>query len=150
MRSTYVEVTKNITGISLSVESGRIKRTEHPVSVIVLSKGVFKSRVIFVFPAQFLHDVVDRMSRGEKLSDEDRKSYAKEYLNICFGRFVSTINNFIGKASRFVVPVIINGAYSEGGYAGSKDDIVQTVFATDYGTIKISIEYDLLPEHSSN
>lgn len=119
------------------------------MSAVIISKGIFASRVILKFPKKFLLHVVDKMSRGEKLSEEDQTAYIKEYVNIFFGRTISKINNRLGKASRFIIPVIITGDYRESGYK-KFDETLELALVSDYGTVKIRIDYDLLPEHSSN
>lgn len=119
------------------------------MSAVILSKGIFSSRVVLRFPNKFLTAVVDTMSHGIELSEEDWNAYVKEYMNIFFGRTISRINNELGKASRFIIPVIIRGEYRESGYK-TFDESIEMTFKSEYGTIKIRMDYDLLPEFSSN
>ena len=116
---------------------------------MVLSKGVFKSKTVAQFPAEFVETVVDKMSNGAELSKDDREAYFKEYLNIFYGRFISKINNEIGHASRFIIPVLIRGAYRETAEADYSNRIVRT-FMCDQGKIVFVLCYKVLPEHSSN
>lgn len=143
------EVTKQLTGIELKPPATRKKRIENPVSVVVLSKGTFKSKMVGVFPADFLDSVICGMGGGDDLTQEDRDAYFKEYLNMFYGRFISRINNEIGKASRFVIPVLLRGTYRET-TAGMYRNEVTSEFLSDQGRITFDIYYEVLPEYSSN
>jgi len=120
------------------------------VSVVVLSKGIFKSRVVSVFSSQFVDKVVDRMSNGDNLSPEDRDAYFKEYINMCFGRFISQINNETGKASRFVIPVMIRGVYRLAQDNSTYADTAHVDFGSEFGNVNMTVSYDILPQYSSN
>lgn len=145
----YTSVTEQIADIRLDPPPARKKRIENPVSVVVLSKGIFKSKAIVIFPADFEDAVVHTMSDGVELEQEEKDAYFKEYLNIFFGRFISVINNEIGKASRFVIPVLLRGAYRESGATLYKNK-VDISFMAEQGRIQIILSYDVLPEYSSN
>ena len=135
--------------IELKEPPPRKKRIEAPISVVVLSKGIFKSRVVSTFPSLLVDEIVDRMSNNSPLSQEDRDAYFKEYINMCFGRFISKINNETGRASRFVIPVMIRGLYrppQENVFA----DTARVDFGSDYGSVNMTVSYDILPEYSSN
>lgn len=127
----------------------RKKRIENPVSVVVLSRGIFKSKTIIMFPTDFTEAVVKSMCKGAELSDEEKDAYFKEYVNIFYGRFISAINDEIGRASRFVIPVIIRGVYRETADAEYTNRI-QIGFMSDYGKIDMMLKYAVLPEYSSN
>lgn len=145
----YIKVTKQVTGIDIEPLTKRKKKVENPVSVIIISKGIFKSKVVGIFPRKFMNAVIEHMNDGKGITGEDGDSYYKEYLNMCFGRIISSINNEIGKASRFVIPILMDGAYD----AEQEDEYknrVNLIFSSEYGNIKIGIGYDVLPEHSSN
>ena len=145
----YASVTKNVAQIELTEPPPRKKRIEAPVSVVVLSKGIFKSRVVSTFPSLLVDEIVDRMSRNTPLSPEDRDAYFKEYINMCFGRFISRINNETGRASRFVIPVMIRGLYRSSP-ENQFSDTAHVDFGSDYGSVNMTVSYDILPEHSSN
>lgn len=138
-----------MTGIQLKAPPARKKRIDNPVSVVVLSKGVFKSKAVVQFPAEFVETVVDRMSNGASLSKDDREAYFKEYMNIFYGRFISKINNEMGRASRFIIPVLIRGSYKETAEADYSNR-VETSYMCDQGKIDFVLSYKVLPEHSSN
>ena len=138
-----------MTGIQLKAPPARKKRIDNPVSVVVLSKGVFKSKTVAQFPAEFVETVVDKMSNGAELSKDDREAYFKEYMNNFYGRFISKINNEIGHASRFIIPVLIRGSYRETAEADYSNRI-ETSYMCDQGKISFVICYEVLPEHSSN
>jgi len=145
----YASVTKTVAQIELTEPPPRKKRIEAPVSVVVLSKGIFKSRVVSTFPSLLVDEIVDRMSRNTPLSPEDRDAYFKEYINMCFGRFISRINNETGRASRFVIPVMIRGLYRSSP-ENQFSDTAHVDFGSDYGSVNMTVSYDILPEHSSN
>lgn len=127
----------------------RRKKIGQPVSVVVLSKGIFKSKTLSVFPSEFVNKVVDRMSHGEQLSEEERDLYFKEYINMCFGRFISVINNQTGQSTRFVIPVMVRGTFKdEEAYEYKEGTSVD--FDTDLGRVNISVNYEVLPQFSSN
>ena len=147
--SVYSSVTLQLTGIQLKPPPTRKRRIENPVSVVVLSKGVFKSKAVVQFPAEFVETVIDKMSNGAKLSRDDRDAYFKEYMNIFFGRFISKINNEIGRASRFIIPVVLRGTYRETAEADYSNKVV-TSYMSDQGKIEFILCYEVLPEHSSN
>ncbi len=147
--SVYSSVTEQLTGIQLKPPPTRKRRIENPVSVVVLSKGVFKSKAVVQFPAEFVEAVVDKMSSGAELSKEDREAYFKEYMNIFYGRFISKINNEIGRASRFIIPVLLRGPYRETAESDYSNRLV-IPFMSDYGKIEFVLCYEVLPEHSSN
>ncbi|MCR5521006.1 MAG: hypothetical protein K6F44_03740 [Lachnospiraceae bacterium] len=117
--------------------------------MVVLSKGIFKSRVVSTFPTHLVDEIVDRMSHNSPLSPEDRDAYFKEYINMCFGRFISQINNETGRASRFVIPVMIRGLYRMP-QDNVFTDTARVDFGSDYGNVNMIVSYDILPEHSSN
>ncbi len=135
--------------IELKEPPPRKKRIEAPISVVVLSKGIFKSRVVSTFPSLLVDEIVDRMSNNSPLSQEDRNAYFKEYINMCFGRFISKINNETGRASRFVIPVMIRGLYRPP-QENVFTDTARVDFGSDYGSVNMTVSYDILPEHSSN
>ena len=145
----YASVTKTVAQIDLTDPPPRKKRIEAPVSVVVLSKGIFKSRVVSTFPSLLVDEIVDRMSRNTPLSPEDRDAYFKEYINMCFGRFISRINNETGRASRFVIPVMIRGLYRSSP-ENQFSDTAHVDFGSDYGSVNMTVSYDILPEYSSN
>ncbi len=89
------------------------------------------------------------MSRGAKLSKTDREAYFKEYMNIFYGRLISRINNEIGKASRFIIPVLIRGAYRETAEK-DYDHKVQTSFLSDQGKIDFVMNYEVLPNEDGS
>ncbi len=117
--------------------------------MVVLSKGIFKSRVVSTFPSLLVDEIVNRMSHNSLLSEEDRDAYFKEYINMCFGRFISKINNEMGRASRFVIPVMIRGLY-RGTPDNMFSDTAHVDFGSEYGSVNMTVAYDILPEHSSN
>lgn len=127
----------------------RKKRIEHPITVVVLSKGIFKSKVVSVFSTEFVNAVVDKMSQGEQLSAEDRDLYFKEYINMCFGRFISIINNQTGRASRFVIPAMVRGTLKEEEVYDYKER-TSIDFGTEFGRVTTCVSYEVLPEFSSN
>ncbi len=89
------------------------------------------------------------MSHNSPLSPEDKDAYFKEYINMCFGRFISRINDEMGRASRFVIPVMIRGLYRtppDNQFA----DTARVDFGSEYGSVNMVVSYDILPEHSSN
>jgi len=149
IRSVYSTVTKTVAQIELKEPPPRKKRIEAPISVVVLSKGIFKSKVVSTFPSLLVDEIVDRMSHNTPLSPEDRDAYFKEYINMCFGRFISRINNETGRASRFVIPVMLRGLYRT-----TQDDMftdtARVDFGSDYGSVNMIVSYDILPEYSSN
>lgn len=149
IRSVYAAVTKVVAQIELREPPPRKKRIEGPVSIVVLSKGIFKSRVVSVFPSRLVEEIVDRMSNNSPLSPEDRDAYFKEYINMCFGRFISKVNNETGRASRFVIPVMIRGLYREN-QSNMFTDTAKVDFGSDFGNVSMTVSYDILPEYSSN
>lgn len=142
-------MTEQITGIKLESPLPRRKHIECPISVVVLSKGIFKSKAVGTFPAGFADTVVNKMCHGELMSEEERDAYFKEYINIFFGRFISRINNEIGRASRFVIPVVLRGPYRETADAEYKNRVM-VAFTGEQGRIEIELKYEMLPEFSSN
>lgn len=148
-REVYYEVTKQIADLDVSAPLTRKKRIENPVSVVVLSKGIFKSKAVGVFPQEFVDIIVSRMSDGEQLTSSEKVAYFKEYMNICYGRFISRINNEIGHASRFVIPVVLSGTYRETGESDYKNR-VEIGFSGEQGRTEMTIYYEVLPQHSSN
>lgn len=149
VRNVYSAVTAQVAGINLKPPPARKKRIESPVSVVVISRGIFKSKAVMMFSTEFVENVVNHMSRGESLSPEDRDAYFKEYINIFYGRFISKINNEIGRASRFVTPVILRGTYRETADMDYKNRML-IGFMSDYGKVEIILRYEVLPEFSSN
>ena len=148
-RDVYTTVTRQIAGIELEPPSTRKKKIECPIAIVVLSKGTFKSKAVAQFPAGFADEVVRRMSNGVVLSDEEKDAYFKEYMNICYGRFISRINNEMGRASRFVIPVILRGTYRETADS-SYNNSIEIGFGSSHGRVEIVLRYELLPEYSSN
>ncbi len=102
-----------------------------------------------MLPGEFVNVVVDRMSGGELAEKGEREAYFKEYMNIFFGRFISKINNELGRASRFVIPVLLPGTYRDTTDMEYRNSLV-TSFMSDYGRVEITFRYELLPEYSSN
>ncbi|MCR5769317.1 MAG: hypothetical protein K6G45_12655 [Lachnospiraceae bacterium] len=105
------------------------------------------SKVVMTLPDRFAEQIVDRMSNGRELSKEEREAYFLEFVNIFFGRFISDINNRTGHPSRFVIPVLLKGTYT---------DTADTVYGNsvcagmtgEYGEVRIIIKYDVLPDYS--
>lgn len=149
LKEVCLSVTEQISGFTLEEPPARKKRIENPLSVVVLSKGIFKSKAVGVFPNAFAEAVVNKMSKGEQLSNEEKEAYFKEYINICFGRFISRINNEMGRASRFVIPVLLKGTYRETADASYKNHIVVSLMS-EQGRIELGLKYQVLPEYSSN
>lgn len=116
---------------------------------MVLSKGIFKSKTIVLFPADYEEAVVEHMNDGSELDQEEKDAYFKEYLNIFFGRFLSLINNEMGRASRFFIPTLLRGTYKDT-EANQYKNSVDVSFMSEQGRIQIILNYDVLPEHSSN
>ncbi|MCR5431869.1 MAG: hypothetical protein K6E95_04870 [Lachnospiraceae bacterium] len=150
IRSVYPAVTQTVAQIELKEPPPRKKRIEAPISVVVLSKGIFKSKVVSTFPSLLVDEIVNRMSKNSQLSQEDRDAYFKEYINMCFGRFISKINNETGRASRFVIPVMIRGLYRTTTQDNQFSDTARVDFGSDYGSVNMVVSYDILPEYSSN
>ncbi len=147
MSSICISVTEQLTGIKLT-ESGSVPvNIEDPVSVVVMSRGHFISKVVMTLSGRFAGLVVDRMSNGRELPDEEREAYFLEFVNIFIGRFISDINNRTGHPSRFVIPVLLKGTYTDtadtiyGNSAG-------VTMSGEYGEIRINIRYDVLPDYS--
>lgn len=150
IKSVYSMVTEQVSGISLTPSPARKKRIENPVSVVVLSKGIFKSKAIIFLPEDFEEYVVDRMNKdGAPLTPDDKDAYFREYLNMFFGRFISAVNNEIGRASRFVIPVLLRGTYRDTGTA-IYSNRVEVDFMSEHGRVNIVMNYEVLPEYSSN
>lgn len=150
IKSVYTMVTEQVTGITLTESPARKKRIENPISVVVLSKGIFKSKAIIFLPEDFEEYVVGRMNRdGSDLSPDDKDAYFREYLNMFFGRFISAVNNEIGRASRFVIPVLLRGTYRDTGTAVYTNR-VEMDFMSEQGRISIVMSYEVVPAYSSN
>ena len=147
--SVYRKVTEQVTGIKLESPPARKKKVENPISVVVLSKGVFKSKAVVVFPAKFIEAVIAGMSKCNTLSEEEGDAYFKEYMNIFFGRFISEINNVVGRSSRFVIPVLLRGSYRETA-ENEYSNRIDVGFMSEQGRIDFALKYEVLPEHSSN
>lgn len=149
LEKVLIACTDKLTGIKLDTPQTRKRKIENPISVVILSKGIFKSKVVGTFPSAYAKSIVEKMSHGAELSEEEQDAYFKEYINICFGRFISCINNEIGHASRFVIPVLIRGAYKDTAEGVFKNRL-DLVFCGPYGRIEFVVKYEVLPEHSSN
>ncbi len=140
-------MTEQLTGIKLTDATSVPVNIEDPVSVVVMSRGHFMSKVVMTLPDRFAEQIVDRMSNGRELSKEEREAYFLEFVNIFFGRFISDINNRTGHPSRFVIPVLLKGTYT---------DTADTVYGNsvcagmtgEYGEVRIIIKYDVLPDYS--
>ncbi len=121
--------------------TGRKRHIDNPISAVIVSKGVFVSKIICFFPKKFLSEVVNSMSKGQKLGADDWEAYVKEYVNIFIGRTISKINNELGVASRFIIPVIMHGEYHESGYK-VYDLSLDIPITTKYGILRIHAGYD--------
>lgn len=148
-RTVFCNLTQKVSGVELQNPSSRKRKTSNPVSVVVLSKGAFKSKVIAIFPAAYIENVIKGMNSGELPPEDERDAYFKEYINMGYGRFISVINNEVGSASRFVIPVLLRGTYKEV-IETAYSNCVDIDFVSDYGRIKVKVYYEVLPVHSSN
>lgn len=146
--SIFISVTKQLAGIDLAESSSVPVDIESPLSVVVMSRGNFISKAVMTLPRDFAVKIVDRMSNGRQLSKEDREAYFLEFVNIFFGRFISDVNNKTGHPSRFVIPVLIEGAYID-----NTDTVygnqVSAGLSGEQGDLKIVIKYDVLPDYSN-
>ncbi|MBP5331654.1 MAG: hypothetical protein J6Y89_07355 [Lachnospiraceae bacterium] len=121
---------------------------DNPLSVVVMSRGNFISKAVMTLPRGFARTVVDRMSNGRDLTKEDRDAYFLEFVNIFFGRFISDINNKTGHPSRFVIPVLVEGAYVDNADT-VYGNIVSVGLTGEYGDLRIIIKYDVLPDYAN-
>ncbi len=99
-------------------------------------------------PRGFARKIVERMSNGRELPRDEREAYFLEFVNIFFGRFISDINNKTGHPSRFVIPVLVEGAYTDNADT-AYSHMVSTGLTGEYGDLRIVIRYDVLPDYSN-
>lgn len=149
MSDIFTRVTKTLTGIDVSINSGKSKRITRPLSAVILSKGVFASKSICVFSRNFMEAVTKRMNIPSDASDEDVQLYFKEYLNITYGRIISSLNGILKRPSRFLIPVIIPGVYKES-FPNTLSNFCEITLHCEFGDMKITTAYEVLPEHSNN
>ena len=146
IQSVCASVTEQVAGIKLENISSAPVRIDNPLSVVVMSRGNFMSKAIMMLPHEFADRIIDRMSNGEELSPEEREAYFQEFVNIFFGRFISAVNNRIGRPSRFVIPVVLHGTYHETSESYYKNR-VEVYMSGDEGKLRIIMKYEVLPDY---
>lgn len=148
IQTVCASVTEQLSGIRLEEMSSRPEKIEDPMSVVVMSRGSFMSKAVMTLPHIFADRIVNEMSNGEVLSSDEKEAYFQEYVNIFFGRFISAVNNRTGRSSRFVIPVVLHGAYHETSESIYKNR-VEVDMNGDAGVLRITMKYDVLPDYVS-
>ena len=149
IRSVCVSVTGQIAGVYLTESSSASATIDNPLSVVVMSRGKFMSKAVMTLSHNFADKIVDSMSKGEKLSQDEREAYFQEFVNIFFGRFISAVNNETGHPSRFVIPVVLHGTYQETTETIYKNRVEVDMDSSE-GRLSIVMKYDVIPEFSSS
>ena len=146
--SVFAAVTNQLTEIELTESSAVPDIIDNPVSVVVMSSGNFISKAVMTLPREFARTIVDRMSDGSEMPESDREAYFLEFVNIFFGRFISTVNNKTGHPSRFVIPQLQQGIYQDNTDTSMYNNSVSVGMSGEFGDLRIVIKYDVLPDYS--
>lgn len=130
--------------VGFPVKSGSYeKEIKSAEAILIQSKGVFQSRMIFQMETSLEQAVLDGMRAGKDVSSEMKKLYLGEFVNILSGHALTSINNAVGETSRLTLPIV--GAENLPNDTQYEHRCVLH-FTSEYGNMELQLNYELSTE----
>lgn len=119
------------------------KEIKSAEAILIQSKGVFQSRMVFQMETSLEQAVLDGMRAGKDVSSEMKRLYLGEFVNILSGHALTSINNAVGETSRLTLPTV--GAENLPNDTQYEHGCV-LYFTSEYGNMELQLNYELATE----
>lgn len=135
----FIDLTMQMISLEMDQQQAYMPMNEPKNCFEIRTEGAFVSLILFEMEESVFEAIAAKIFPKEEISDQEKKLYVIEYLNVICGRVLSKINNFLGKRSKLSVPIIIdNNHVSE-----NTGKIVKLSYLCSEGAINIVINYDI-------
>lgn len=134
----FVDMTKKLLSIEMEEILNYQGITAMDCSFLIRTEGAFVSIMQFHMEEQLYEEIAATIYKRQMLTEQEKKLYVTEYLNIVCGRFLSEINNILGCRSKLSVPLKVkNNRINK--ISGHR---VKLSYQCPYGIINIIIYFD--------
>ncbi|MEG2441256.1 MAG: chemotaxis protein CheX [Acetivibrio sp.] len=138
-RQIFVELTKKMISIEMIPLPWIEETSKQEYCFLICTEGAFTSSIQFQIETGLYEKIAKTIYKKRQMTEEEKKLYVTEYLNIICGRILSEINNTMKKRSKLSVPMRIK----EKNESEECEQRIQLSYHCSYGKIDISVYFDI-------
>lgn len=136
---SLTDLTERVAGFSI-IQCAETESNVDASCVWIQSIGRFRSSMCFRMDETFEQAVLDGMKVGKDSSEELKRLYLGEYVNILSGHALTLINNAVGETSRLTIPTVGKGCMQEETQYARYHVLY---FVSEYGNMEVRLNYEL-------